>query len=119
MTNPADRVEIITSVQRRRCWTASEKVRIVEETFDWLYRYADAGERLVVGGRLFALKERRRTKWRKTLRPSESAGRRHFCVAFVFSGHNATIRAKKRITMRAILYLEHSRTTARLERDGS
>jgi hypothetical protein len=33
-TNPADRVEIITSVQRRRRWTASEKVRIVEETFE-------------------------------------------------------------------------------------
>jgi transposase len=34
MTNPADRVEIITSVQRRGRWTASEKVRIVEETFE-------------------------------------------------------------------------------------
>src|SRR5262249_13972324 len=34
MTNPEDRVEIITSVQRRRRWTASEKVRIVEETFE-------------------------------------------------------------------------------------
>jgi transposase-like protein len=34
MTNPADRVEIITSVQRRRRWTASEKVRIVEETLE-------------------------------------------------------------------------------------
>jgi transposase-like protein len=34
MTNAADRVEIITSVQRRRRWTASEKVRIVEETFE-------------------------------------------------------------------------------------
>ena len=34
MTNPTDRVEIITSVQRRRRWTASEKVRIVEETFE-------------------------------------------------------------------------------------
>src|SRR5204862_7350621 len=34
MTSPADRVEIITSVQRRRRWTASEKVRIVEETFE-------------------------------------------------------------------------------------
>ena len=34
MTNPADRVEIITSVQRRRRWTASEKVQIVEETFE-------------------------------------------------------------------------------------
>ena len=34
MTNPADRVEIITSVQRRRRWTASEKVRIVEATFE-------------------------------------------------------------------------------------
>ncbi len=31
MTNSIDRVEIITSVQRRRRWTASEKVRIVEE----------------------------------------------------------------------------------------
>ena len=27
MSNPTDRVEIITSVQRRRRWTASEKVR--------------------------------------------------------------------------------------------
>src|SRR5262249_38816167 len=34
MSNPTDRVEIITSVQRRRRWTASEKVRIVEETFE-------------------------------------------------------------------------------------
>src|SRR5262245_19468930 len=34
ITNPADRVEIITSVQRRRRWTASEKVRMVEETFE-------------------------------------------------------------------------------------
>lgn len=34
MTNSSDRVEIITSVQRRRRWTASEKVRIVEETFE-------------------------------------------------------------------------------------
>jgi transposase len=34
MTNPADRVEIFTSVKRRRRWTASEKVRIVEETFE-------------------------------------------------------------------------------------
>jgi transposase len=30
MSNPADRVEIITSVQRRRRWTAAEKVRMVE-----------------------------------------------------------------------------------------
>jgi len=28
MSNPTDRVEIITSVQRRRRWTAAEKVRI-------------------------------------------------------------------------------------------
>src|SRR5207245_4717561 len=34
MTNPTDRIEIIASVQRRRRWTASEKVRIVEETFE-------------------------------------------------------------------------------------
>src|SRR5215213_8293917 len=32
MTNPLDRVEIITSVQRRRRWTAAEKVRLVEAT---------------------------------------------------------------------------------------
>jgi transposase len=34
MTNAPDRVEIITSVQRRRPWMASEKVRMVEETFE-------------------------------------------------------------------------------------
>lgn len=36
MTNvpetPVSRVEVITSVQRRRRWTAAEKVRLVEET---------------------------------------------------------------------------------------
>ena len=34
MSNATDRVEIITSVQRRRRRTAAEKVRIVEETFE-------------------------------------------------------------------------------------
>jgi transposase-like protein len=34
MCNSSDRVEIITSVQRRRRWTAFEKVRMVEETFE-------------------------------------------------------------------------------------
>jgi transposase len=34
MSNPTNRVEIITSVQRRRRWTAPEKVRMVEETFE-------------------------------------------------------------------------------------
>jgi transposase len=29
----SDRIEIITSVQRRRRWTAAEKMRLVEETF--------------------------------------------------------------------------------------
>lgn len=33
MTTPYDRVEVITSVQRRRRWSAEEKVRIVEETY--------------------------------------------------------------------------------------
>ncbi len=33
MTNTSDRVEIITSVQRRRHWTAAEKMRLVEQTF--------------------------------------------------------------------------------------
>jgi transposase len=32
MTNPPNRIEVVTSVQRRRRWTASEKVRMVEET---------------------------------------------------------------------------------------
>ena len=29
----AERVEVITSVQRRRHWTTQEKVRLVEETY--------------------------------------------------------------------------------------
>ena len=33
MTSPYDRVEVITSVQRRRRWSTEEKVRIVEETY--------------------------------------------------------------------------------------
>ena len=32
MTSTYDRVEVITSVQRRRRWTTEEKLRIVEET---------------------------------------------------------------------------------------
>jgi transposase len=34
MTSPSDRIEVITSVQRRHRWSASEKVRMVEETFE-------------------------------------------------------------------------------------
>jgi transposase len=34
MTKPSDRIEAITSVQRRRRWTPSEKARMVEETFE-------------------------------------------------------------------------------------
>lgn len=33
MTGSFDRVEVITSVQRRRRWTAEEKIRIVEQTY--------------------------------------------------------------------------------------
>ena len=33
MTGNIDRVEVITSVQRRRRWSAEEKARIVQETF--------------------------------------------------------------------------------------
>jgi len=33
MTGPNDRVEVITSVQRRRRWTTEEKVAIVQETY--------------------------------------------------------------------------------------
>ena len=32
MTSTYDRVEVITSVQRRRRWTTEEELRIVEET---------------------------------------------------------------------------------------
>ena len=34
MTTSTNHVEIISSVQRRRRWTAPEKVRMVEETFE-------------------------------------------------------------------------------------
>jgi transposase len=33
MTGSIDRVEVITSVQRRRRWSADEKARIVQETY--------------------------------------------------------------------------------------
>jgi transposase-like protein len=33
MTGTYDRVEVVTSVQRRRRWTPEEKIRIVEETY--------------------------------------------------------------------------------------
>ena len=33
MTGNIDRVEVITSVQRRRRWPAEEKARIVQETY--------------------------------------------------------------------------------------
>ena len=33
MTGKIDRIEVITSVQRRRRWSAEEKARIVEETY--------------------------------------------------------------------------------------
>ena len=34
MTNSSNPIEVITSVQRRRRWTASEKVRMAEETLE-------------------------------------------------------------------------------------
>jgi len=34
MTSTPDRVEIITSIQRRRRWSPAEKVRMVEETYE-------------------------------------------------------------------------------------
>jgi transposase len=33
MTDASSKVEVITSVQRRRRWSAAEKVRMVEETY--------------------------------------------------------------------------------------
>ena len=33
MTGTIDRVEVITSVQRRRRWSAEEKASIVQETY--------------------------------------------------------------------------------------
>src|SRR5215470_4781719 len=61
MTNSTDRVEIVTSVQRRRRWTALEKVRMVEETFEpgmtvslVARRHGVAWRRLVAQGSLTA-----------------------------------------------------------------
>jgi transposase len=34
MSEEVRRVEVITSVQRRRRWSAAEKIRLVEETFE-------------------------------------------------------------------------------------
>jgi transposase len=34
MTSSSNRVEIITAIQRGRRWTAAQKMRIVEETFE-------------------------------------------------------------------------------------
>ena len=34
MTDTPGKIEVITAVQRRRRWTAGEKVRIVEETYE-------------------------------------------------------------------------------------
>jgi hypothetical protein len=39
MANPPNRIEVVTSLQRRRRWTASQKVRMVEETFAQLRRF--------------------------------------------------------------------------------
>jgi transposase len=61
MTNPTNQIEIITSVQRRRRWAASEKVRMVEETFEpgmtvglVARRHGVAPRRLVAQGSLTA-----------------------------------------------------------------
>lgn len=57
----AERVEVITSVQRRRRWTTAEKVRIVEETYLpgnsvslVARRYGVAGNQLFTWRRLMA-----------------------------------------------------------------
>jgi len=61
MTSPYDRVEVITSVQRRRRWSTEEKVRIVEETYLpgnsvslVARRYGIAGNQLFTWRRLMA-----------------------------------------------------------------
>src|SRR5258708_16961145 len=49
MTNPTNQIEIIMSVQRRRRWAASEKVRMVDETQPcrkWLFRRVSEGGRV-------------------------------------------------------------------------
>ena len=68
MSKPMERVEIITGIHRRRCYTAEEKVRLVEQTmqpgmrvsavarlhgvspsllFQWRPRMADGGQETV------------------------------------------------------------------------
>ena len=34
MTDRSPKIEVITSVQRRRCWSGPEKMRMVEETYE-------------------------------------------------------------------------------------
>src|ERR1700684_452656 len=61
MTGRYDRVEVITSVQRRRRWSPEEKVRIVEETHlpgasvsEVARRYGVGANQGVAGRRLMA-----------------------------------------------------------------
>src|SRR5262245_11058150 len=68
MTNPADRVEIITSVQRRRRWTASEKVRMVEETFE-------PGMTVSLVARRHGVAPNQLFTWRRLVAQASSAGR--------------------------------------------
>ena len=48
----AERVEVITSVQRRRHWTTQEKVRLVEETYLPAQSVSLEATRLQSGGKL-------------------------------------------------------------------
>jgi transposase len=53
MTNPPNRIEVVTSVPRRRRWSASEKVRMVEETFAPVYCELVARQHGVAPNQLF------------------------------------------------------------------
>ncbi len=66
MTGPYDdpprveRVEVITSVQRRRRWSTQEKVRIVEETYL-------PGNSVSIIGRRYGISANQRFTWRRLM----------------------------------------------------
>jgi transposase-like protein len=70
MTNSTDRVEIITSVQRRRRWTAPEKVRMLEETFE-------PGMMLSLVARRHGVAPNRLFTWRRLVAQRQSDRGRH------------------------------------------
>src|SRR4051794_23085853 len=63
--DPISRVEVITSVQRRRRWSAAEKVRLVEEAMQPGMSVSFVARRAgIAPSQLFAWKRMAATGWR-------------------------------------------------------